>query len=116
MTMLRTFWTAVGEIVPDAGGEHRRPGTARGDIAERLSRAGLEEVVDGELTAHADYTGFDDFWDPFMLAVGPAGQYLRTLDAERQAAVREGCRAALPADGPFTLSARAWYARGSAPA
>ena len=115
MTMLRTFWTVVGEIVPDAGGEHRRPGTARGDIAERLGRAGLEDVVDGELAAHADYTGFDDFWDPFTLAVGPAGQFLRTLDAERQAAVREGCRAALPEEGPFTLSARAWYARGSVP-
>ena len=116
MTMLNTFWTAVRAIVPEAGGEHHRPGTARGDIAERLGRAGLEDVVDGELTARADYAGFDDFWDPFLLAVGPAGQYLRSLDPERQAAVREGCRAALPAEGPFTLSARAWYARGSVPA
>ena len=113
MTMLNTFWTAVRAIAPDAGGEHRRPGTARGDIAERLARAGLDDVVDGELAAHADYAGFDDFWDPFTLAVGPAGQYLRALDPERLASVREGCRAALPADGPFTLSARAWYARGA---
>lgn len=115
MTMLHTFWSAVRAIVPDAGGEHRRPGTGRGDIAERLARAGLEDVIDGELTAHADYTGFDDFWEPFTFAVGPAGQYLRSLDAERRAAVREGCRAALSPDGPFTLSARAWFARGRVP-
>jgi ubiquinone/menaquinone biosynthesis C-methylase UbiE len=115
MTMLDTFWSAVREIVPDAGGEHQRPGTARGDIAAHLERAGLQEIADGELTAQADYAGFDDFWDPFTLAVGPAGQYLRTLDSEQQAAVREGCRRALPADGPFTLGARAWFARGTVP-
>jgi SAM-dependent methyltransferase len=115
MTMLNTFWTAVGEIVSDAGGEHRRPGTARGDIAAHLERAGLEDVRDGELLARAQYTGFDDFWEPFLLAVGPAGQYLRTLDQEQQAAVREGCRKALPSDGAFGLDARAWFARGTVP-
>jgi ubiquinone/menaquinone biosynthesis C-methylase UbiE len=115
MTMLDTFWSAVREIVPDAGGEHQRPGTARGDIAAHLERAGLQEIADDELTAQADYAGFDDFWEPFTLAVGPAGQYLRTLDSEQQAAVREGCRRALPADGPFTLGARAWFARGTVP-
>jgi ubiquinone/menaquinone biosynthesis C-methylase UbiE len=115
MTMLNTFWTAVREIVPDAGGEHRRPGTARGDIAAHLDRAGLQDVVDGEVAARAEYAGFDDFWEPFSFAVGPAGQFLRTLEPERQAAVREGCRRALPSDGPFALDARAWFARGTVP-
>ena len=115
MTMLNVFWRAVREVRPEAVGELQRPGVKQGDIAERFRRAGLEDVVDGELEAHADYTGFDDFWDPFMLAVGPAGQYLRSLDPEQQAAVREGCRAALPSDGPFGLDARAWYARGTVP-
>jgi len=112
MTMLRTFWTAVREVVPSAEGEQRRVGTSEGDIAERLRRAGLDEVSEDVLTARADYTGFDDFWEPFTYAVGPAGQYLKTLDAEQQARVRESCRAALP-DGPFSLDARAWYARGT---
>jgi ubiquinone/menaquinone biosynthesis C-methylase UbiE len=116
MTMLRTFWTSVKAIVPDAGGEQSRPGTSRGDIAERLRRAGLEDVTEAELTARAEYTGFDDFWEPFTYAVGPSGAYLRSLDPERQAAVRDGCRAALPSDGPFALDARAWFARGTVPA
>ena len=115
MTMLNTFWSAVREIVPDAGGEHRRPGTARGDIAEHLRRAGLEDVTDGELAARAEYTGFDDFWEPFTYAVGPAGQYLATLAPEQQAGVREGCRERLPTAGPFTLEARAWFARATPP-
>jgi hypothetical protein len=95
------------------GGEQARPGTAAGDIAERFRAAGLADVVDGELTASADYDGFDDFWEPFTLAVGPAGAHLASLDDERRSAIREGCRARLP-EGPFTLEARAWCARGTA--
>lgn len=112
MTMLRIFWTAVRAIDSSAQGERTMAGTAEGDIAERFERAGLEEVVGGALTARAEYVGFDDFWEPFTLAVGPAGHHLRSLSEEQQAAVREACRAALP-EGPFSLDARAWYARGT---
>jgi hypothetical protein len=114
MTMLRTFWDAAARIDPGVEGERRMAGTAEGDIAERFRRAGLEDVVGGALTARAAYEGFEDFWEPFTFAVGPAGQYLRSLAPERRAAVREACRAALP-DGPFELDARAWYARGTVP-
>ena len=82
MTMLRLFWSAVRQVVPGVEGERRRVGTAEGDIAERFTHAGLEDVVGGALSARADYTGFDDFWDPFMLGVGPSGQYLRTSAAQ----------------------------------
>lgn len=113
MTMLRTFWTAVRTIDPRARGERAMAGTAEGDIAERFERAGLEQVVGGALTAHAEYASFDDFWEPFTFAVGPAGHHLSSLSEQQQAAVREACRAALP-EGPFSLDARAWYARGTA--
>ena len=114
MTMLRTFWTAVRSVEPHAEGERRMAGTAEGDIAERFARAGLADVVGGALTSRARYTGFDDFWEPLTLAVGPAGQYLASLPEERRATVEEACRAALP-DEPFELDARAWYARGTVP-
>lgn len=115
MAMLRTFWTAVQQLHPEAAGERQMAGTAEDDIAQRFLRAGLSNVVGGALTAHADYTGFDDFWEPFTFAVGPAGHYLETLPKDQQTSVREACRAALP-DGPFSLDARAWYARGTVPA
>jgi SAM-dependent methyltransferase len=111
MTMLRIFWDAVGTVDPGAQGERRMAGTAEGDIAERLTRAGLRDVEAGALTTHAGYTGFDDFWEPFTFAVGPAGQYLSAQDDATREAIRDACRAELP-DGPFTLDARAWYARG----
>jgi SAM-dependent methyltransferase len=114
MTMLATFWKAVREVEPASEGEERRPGTFEGDLADRFRRADLDDVTDGVLTASADYTGFDDFWDPFTLAVGPAGERARTLSDAQRADVRDRCRAALP-DGPFTLEARAWFARGRVP-
>ena len=112
MTMLKTFWSAARELDPSVKGERVRVGVSRGDIAERLRRAGLQDVVDGDLEARADYAGFDDFWDPFTFAVGPAGAHLAALPVEQQQRIRELCRAKLP-DGPFSLTARAWYARGS---
>jgi hypothetical protein len=115
MTMLRTFWTAVGRVQPEAMGEGRLAGTAEGDIAQRFRRAGLEDVTAGALRARADYTSFDDFWEPFTYGVGPAGQHLASMTADERARVRDGCQEMLPA-GAFSLDARAWYACGTIPA
>jgi ubiquinone/menaquinone biosynthesis C-methylase UbiE len=113
MTMLSTFWRVVRDIDPDAVGEQLRVGVVDGDLGERFRRAELRDVEDGSLEATADYAGFDDFWEPFTFAVGPAGNYLAKSPPERRERIRESLRAALP-DGPFTLTARAWYARGTA--
>jgi ubiquinone/menaquinone biosynthesis C-methylase UbiE len=115
MTMLSTFWAAARELDPEATGERSRPGVTQGDLGQRFRRAGLQDVVEGELEAHADYADFDDFWEPFTFAVGPAGQYLASLPADQQAQLREACKTAVPAE-PFSLTARAWYARGTATA
>jgi SAM-dependent methyltransferase len=115
MTMLSTFWAAARSLDPNVTGELRRPGVTEGDLGERFRRTGLDDVVEGALEASVDYAGFDDFWEPFTYAVGPAGQYLASLPPDRQASLREACREALPADA-FTLTARAWYARGTATA
>ena len=115
MTMLNTFWNAARSVDPGAKGERRRPGVTQGDLGERFRRAGLEDVAEGEVEASTDYADFQDFWEPFTFAVGPAGQYLASLPADRREQVRQACEASLPS-GPFSLTARAWYARGSAAA
>jgi SAM-dependent methyltransferase len=112
MTMLRMFWAAARELDPDVAGERRRPGVTEGDLGDRFRRAGLQDVVEGELEAGAEYADFADFWEPFTFAVGPAGEYLASLPPEGQARMRDACQAAVPA-GPFSLTARAWYARGT---
>jgi hypothetical protein len=113
--MLSAFWTAARELDPDVVGERARPGVTQGDLGERFRRAGLLDVVEGALEVGADYADFDDFWQPFTFAVGPAGQHVASLPPDRQQQLREACRAAVPASAPFSLSARAWYAQGTAP-
>lgn len=112
MTMLRMFWSAIRTVKPDIEDEQRRPGTSEGDIAERLKRAGLDDVVGGALEVSVDYSGFEDFWEPLTLAVGPAGQAFAQLGDEDKAVVREAIRGEL-ADGPFSLDARSWFATGT---
>jgi len=112
MTMLRIFWDAARHLDPHVAGERRRPGVSEGDIGERFVKAGLEDVVHGALEVRADYADFDDFWQPFTFGVGPAGQHLAALSDDRRSALRELCRAGVD-DGPFSLTARAWYARGT---
>ena len=68
-------------------------------------------VEETALTVHVEHAGFDEWWDPFTLGVGPAGAYLEGLDAARREQLRERCAEDFPAGG-FTVSARAWAARG----
>lgn len=112
MTMLGTFWEAARTVDPQVAGEQMRPGVTQGDLERLFTNAGLQDVQEGALEATAGYTGFDDFWEPFTFGVGPAGEHLAQLDPTQQERVREACRAQLP-DGPFTLTARAWWARGT---
>jgi hypothetical protein len=117
MTMLSTFWRAARTVHPETEGEQARVGVRDGEIAELLRGGGLVDVQSGTLTTSAKYTDFDDFWEPFTFAVGPAGSYLRQQDADRQQAIRDHCFALLgEPSGPFELEARAWYARGTVPA
>ena len=57
------------------------------------------------------YASFDDWWQPYLLAVGPAGAYVAGLEPARRDELRERCRRLLP-EAPFTLEAHAWAARG----
>jgi ubiquinone/menaquinone biosynthesis C-methylase UbiE len=116
MTMLSTFWRAARAVDPQTEGEQARVGVHEGEIAELLRGAGLADVQDGTLETSVRYADFDDFWEPFTFAVGPAGEYLRRQDADHQQAIRDHCFALLgEPSGPFELDARAWYARGTKP-
>jgi hypothetical protein len=113
MTMLHLFWSAMKAVKPEVEDEQRRAGTAEGDIAERLTRAGLRDVAGGALEVSVHYSGFEDFWEPFTFGVGPAGQAFDSLDDDQKVALQQAIRAELPA-GSFSLDARSWYATATA--
>jgi SAM-dependent methyltransferase len=113
MPTLRTFWAAAASLGGDVDGEPQRPGTAEGDIAALLDRAGALQIEQGIVHAQAGYADFDDWWEPFTLGVGPAGAHYRALDEAGRIALRRATFEELGRpQGPFTLEARAWFARG----
>jgi SAM-dependent methyltransferase len=110
---LSPFWKAARELDADAEDESQLAGVREGHLVELFQAAGLRDIEPAVLTASLEHPSFDDWWEPFTRGVGPAGAYTTGLDPERQVELRERCRAQLP-DAPFTLTARAWAARGLA--
>jgi len=114
MQMLRTFWDAALALNPAAPDEARVLGyTDPSSLRELWRRAGMRELEIASLEVTVEYTGFDDYWDPFLSGTGPGGRYCVSLDDRHRAALSDEClrRLGTP-EGSFTLSARAWAARG----
>jgi SAM-dependent methyltransferase len=115
MTMLRAFWDGALDIDPDAPDEARTMRyCSEPELRDLWRRGGLPDVDTGALVVEAAYDDFDDYWAPFPTGLAPSGAYCASLDAERQEALRAAVfrRLGEPA-GPFKLTARAWFARGS---
>jgi SAM-dependent methyltransferase len=69
------------------------------------------EVEAAELDVTAGYRDFDEFWQALDRGVGPAGQWLESLDAAQRARAREELFGQLGSpEGPFELKARAFAA------
>jgi ubiquinone/menaquinone biosynthesis C-methylase UbiE len=114
MPLLRTFWEAAREVVPDVRSETQQFDSLE-EFAALGPEAGLEDVDAAPLDVSIQYESFEALWSTFELGVGPAGEFYVTLpDASRQA-VRDGYQARLgnPA-GSFDLPAQAWALRGQA--
>ena len=118
MTMLTTFWEAAGAI--DERGAATRDERTRmrfgepEEVVELWRGAGLHDVHGGAIVVSASYENFNDLWEPFLVGVGPAGDFAVSLEPGAQAALREEYRRRLGSpDGAFELQARAWYAIGT---
>jgi SAM-dependent methyltransferase len=107
---LATFWSAVRDLDPGARDESGRAGTSEGHLVELFRAAGLDAVEPGKLTVTVQYGSFEEWWHPYTLGVGPAGDYVAALDPAARDALMAHCRERLP-DGPFEIHASAWAAR-----
>ncbi|GCE75504.1 class I SAM-dependent methyltransferase [Cellulomonas biazotea] len=110
---LTTFWRAARALSPGLAGEDRLAGVRRGHLAALFAAAGVECVEDGELTVSLAFASFDDWWEPFTLGVGPAGEHVAGLGAGGREELRARCAAAL-GEPPFDVAATAWCVRGRA--
>ncbi len=108
---LSAFWRVVHRCDREAEGEEALPGSWEGDLTRMFTEAGLREVDETLLTVRREFATFEEWWEPFELAVGPAGAYVQGLNQIE----RVGLVAALReeyGDGPMTVEASAWTATG----
>ena len=108
---LRSFWKAAREIDPGVDDESHLPGVRQGELGEIFRAAGLQQVEESSLKVSLEHPSFDEWWEPFTLGVGPAGDFAATLDPTARARLRELCRKFLPPP-PFVVTGRAWAAKG----
>lgn len=109
---LAVFWKAVVDLDPDARDESALAGAREGHLAELFAAAGLADIESTVLTVRASFASFDEWWEPFTLGVGPAGDYVRELDAKRREELRGRCASLLPTEGPIDIAASAWTTLG----
>ena len=119
MPLLRSFWDAALAVAPERTDEiddARRVGYDRPEeLGELWEASGLVDVSTGELLVHADYESFDDLFRPFAAGAGHSGACFTALDAADQQRLRSQAERLLGVrDARFTLTARAWWARGLA--
>jgi SAM-dependent methyltransferase len=106
------FWRAARELDPAVEGESRRAGAGEGQLSELFAQAGLTDIEEKPLHVDVEHATFDAWWEPFTLGVGPAGEYYKNLDPDRQQTLEQRLRDELGA--PIALQTQAWAARGLA--
>jgi SAM-dependent methyltransferase len=121
MELLRAFWDAAAGLHPAAAARDERhmPLCRRGELAAAWRAGGLRDVEERPLAAELTFDAFDDCWSPFLGGQGPAGAFVAALPPAARPALAAALRGRLLGgreDGPFTLGARAWAARGVVPA
>ena len=88
--------------------EPRRYRTAQ-ELHDLLAPHG--EVESAELDVTAGYQDFEEFWQAMDRGVGPAGQWVASLDAQGRELAHAELHAQLGSpEGPFELNARAFAA------
>jgi SAM-dependent methyltransferase len=118
----RIFWDTAAALDPGAdlarGRHFSAPLTGPGELAAAFSEAGLRSVTTASLTIRMEYADFQDYWEPIADAQGPVGDYVKQLPLERldtlTAAVQRAYLSGRP-DGPRSMAATAWAARGVVP-
>ena len=118
MEMLRHFWDAAADLDANAVQLHegrRFPLCRPAALQTAFEQAGFGDVVVAPLEIPTPFTSFDDYWQPFLGAQGPAPAYVASLSEERRRRLREALRNSLPANsaGAIVLRARAWAVRGT---
>lgn len=110
---LSVFWEGARQLDGTVG-EAGLAGARAGHLTELFHAAGICDVVEQPISVGVTHASFEDWWEPFALGVGPAGEYVAGLDPRQRGRLCDWLRGSLPA-APFVVKATAWAARGASP-
>lgn len=108
---LGPFWKAAHAVDPFVQDESALAGAREGHLSDLFAAAGLTAVEAASIRVEVVHPSFQEWWEPYTLGVGAAGEYVTQLDEAARERLATAARTALGA-GPFTVSATAWAARG----
>lgn len=119
MQMLRYFWDAAVALDNDAillDEGVKFPLCKKGQLESLVREAGLKKVEAASFEVATVFESFDDYWQPFLGSVGPAGSYTMSLNRKDRKQLEARLRESLPIDrsGVISLFARAWAVKGTA--
>jgi SAM-dependent methyltransferase len=120
LTYQRIFWDTAAAGDPRAAAARARQCAAAltwpGELEAAFVEAGARDIAAASLTVRMVYADFADYWEPIAGAQGPVGDYVKQLDAAALAALAAAVETAYLAgrpDGPRSMTATAWAAKGS---
>ena len=116
MELLRVYWEAARSLDEGLEGESRSFGTLE-ELDTLWREHGFDDVEAAFLEVSSDYEDFNELWATFLLGVGPAGEYVASLEPEARSALCDEYRRRLgEPTGGVTLRARSSAVRGTVPA
>lgn len=118
MEVIKAFWDVAVILDPSASDLHegrRFPICNPAALRAAFEEARFTEIQVSPIDVTANFTSFDDYWEPFLGGQGPAPAYAMSLAEDRRSKLREALRARLLTnrERPFSLEARAWAVRGT---
>ena len=112
---LGLFWQAARDVTPSVVDESGQPGVREGQLMELFAAAGMSAGAESTAqSVRVRHPTFEDWWEPFTLGVGPAGDHVAGLSAADRAALERRCRELQP-EPPFTVQVHAWTVRWTKP-
>jgi hypothetical protein len=119
LTYQRLFWDTAAARDPKAAEGRARHYAAdllwAGELEAAFADAGAHDIVATSLTIRIVYANFADYWEPIANAPGPVGDYVKSLDPTSLAALARAVESAYlsgRSDGPRSMTATAWAAKG----
>jgi len=107
---LSIFWQATHAFDPQAMTRSLLPCADDSDLGRIFDAAGLTPFEPEAVVVHRWFDTFEEWWEPYLLGVGPAGDFVAALDDETRDRVAAACRDLLP-QPPFDVPGKAWCVR-----